>query len=49
MIILRYHEIFSGCPGMAAGAVNLRKSHNIIILSFFDIVKGHVNHLEKER
>ena len=34
---------------MAAGAVNLRKSHNIIILSFFDIVKGHVNHLEKER
>ena len=25
---------------MAAGAVNLRKSHNIIILSFCNIVKG---------
>ena len=45
MIILRYHEIFfrlivPRCPGMAAGAVSLRKSHDIVILSFCNIVKG---------
>ena len=45
MIILQYHEIFfrltaPSCPGMAAGAVSLRKSHDIIILSFCNIVKG---------
>ena len=43
MIILRYHEIsfrLTACPGMAAGAVSLRKSHDIIILSFCNIVKG---------
>ena len=45
MIILQYHEIFfrltaPRCPSMAAGAVSLRKSHNIVILSFCNIVKG---------
>ena len=44
-IILQYHEIFfrltaPRCPGMAAGAVSLRKSHDIITLSFCNIVKG---------
>ena len=48
MIILQYHEIFfrltaPRCPGMAAGAVNLRKSHAIVILSFCNIVKGQAN------
>ena len=28
---------------MAAGAVSLRKSHDIIILSFCNIVKGQAN------
>ena len=28
------------CPSMAAGAVSLRKSHDIVILSFCNIVKG---------
>ena len=28
------------CPGMAAGAFSLRKSHNIVILTFCNIVKG---------
>ena len=32
------------CPGMAAGAVSLRKSHDIIILSFGNIVKGQANY-----
>ena len=32
MIILQYHDIFQ--------AVRLRKSHDIIILSFCNIVKG---------
>ena len=46
MIILQYHEIFfrltaPRCPGKAAGAVSLRKSHDIIISSFCNIVKGH--------
>ena len=46
MIILRYHEIFFRltapmCPSsMAADAVSLRKSHEIVILSFCNIVKG---------
>ena len=49
MIILRYHEIFfrltaPRCPGMAAGAVCLRKSHDIIILSFCNIVKGQAKY-----
>ena len=49
MIILRYHEIFfrltaPRCPGMAAGAVSLKKSHDIIILSFCNIVKGQANY-----
>ena len=49
MIILQYHEIFfkltaPRCPGMAAGAVSLRKSHDIIILSFCNIVKGQANY-----
>ena len=49
MIILRYHEIFfrltgPRCPGMAAGAVSLRKSHDIIILSFCNIVKGQATY-----
>ena len=29
---------------MAAGAVSLRKSHDIVILSFCNIVKGQANH-----
>ena len=45
MIILRYHVIIfrltaPRCPSMAAGAVSLRKSHDIVILSFCNIVKG---------
>ena len=45
MIILQYHRDFfrltaPRCPGMADGAVSLRKSHDIVILSFCDIVKG---------
>ena len=39
MIILGYHNIFfrltaPRCPGMAAGAVSLRKSHDIVMLLF---------------
>ena len=30
---------------MAAGAVSLRKSHDIVILSFCNIVKGQANYL----
>ena len=50
MIILQYHEIFfrltaSKCPGMAAGAVSLGKSHNIVILSFCNMIKGQANYL----
>ena len=33
------------CSGMAAGAVNLRKSHDIVILSFCNIVKGQAKYL----
>ena len=49
MIILRYHEIFfrltaPRCPGMAAGAVSLRRSHDIVISSFCNIVKGQANY-----
>ena len=45
MITLQYHEIFfrltaPRCPGMAAGPVSLRNSHNIVILLFCNIVKG---------
>ena len=29
---------------MASGAVSLRKSHDIIILSFCNIIKGQANH-----
>ena len=52
MIILRYYEVFfrltaPRCPGMAAGAVSLRKSHDIVILSFFNIVKGQANYTVK--
>ena len=32
------------CPGMAAGAVSLRKSHDIVILSFCNIVKGQATY-----
>ena len=28
------------CPGMAAGALSLRKSHDVVILSFCNMVKG---------
>ena len=31
------------CPGMAASAVSLRKSYDIVILSFCNIVKGQAN------
>ena len=48
MIILRYQKILirltaTRCPGMAAGAVSLRKYHDIVILSFCNIVKGQAN------
>ena len=48
MIILQYREIFfrltaPRCPGKAAGAVSLRKSHDIVISSFCNIVKGQAN------
>ena len=50
MIILQYHEICfrltaTRYPGMAAGAVSLRKSHDIVILSFCNMVKGRANYL----
>ena len=32
------------CPGMAAGRVSLKKSHDIIILSFCNIVKGQAKY-----
>ena len=52
MIILRYHEIFFRLsaprhPGMAAGVISLRKSHDIVILSFCNIVKGQANYITK--
>ena len=33
------------CPSMAAGAVSQRKSHDIVILSFCNIVKGQAIYL----
>ena len=33
------------CPGMAAGAVSLKKSHDTVILSFCNIVKGQAIYL----
>ena len=50
MIILRYLEIFfrltaPRCPSMADGTVSLRKSHDIVILSFCNIVKGQAKFL----
>ena len=49
MIILQYHEIFfrltaPRSPGTAAGSVSLGKSHDILISSFCNIVKGQANH-----
>ena len=32
------------CPVKAAGAVSLRKSHDIVISSFYNIVKGQANY-----
>ena len=54
MIILQYHEIFfrltaPRCHSMTAGAVCLRKSHDIIILSFCYIVKGQAYQFEIQR
>ena len=48
MIILENHEIsfrltVPRCTGKAASAGSLRKSHDIIILSFCNIVKGQAN------
>ena len=50
MIILWYQEIFfkltaPRCPGIAAGAVSLIKSHDIVILSFCNLVKGQAKRL----
>ena len=36
------------CPGMAAGAVRLKKSHDIVILSFCNIVKGQAKYIGDE-
>ena len=33
---------------MAAGAASLRKSHDIVILSFCNIVKGQAKYISKE-
>ena len=50
MIVLQYHEIFfrltAQADSKAAGAVGLRKSHHIIILSFWicNIVKGQAKY-----
>ena len=48
MIILQYHEIFFRLTAPAVmpghlGAISLKKSHDIVILSFCDIVKGQAN------
>ena len=32
------------CPSMTAGAVSMKKSHDIVILSFCNIVKGQANY-----
>ena len=49
MIVLQYHEIFfrltAQADSKAAGAVGLRKSHHIVILSFCNIVKGQANYV----
>ena len=50
MIILQYHEISLWLTGPAAmlghlGAVSLKKSHDIVILSFCNIVKGQAKYL----
>ena len=34
---------------MAAGAVSLRKSHDIVILSFCNIIKGQTNYVVDEK
>ena len=54
MIILRYHEIFfrltaPRCPDMAAGAVSLRKSHDIVISTFCNIVKGQAKYKRRRK
>ena len=39
------------CPGMATGAVSLKKSHDIMILSFCNIVKDQAyyhNHMTRQ-
>ena len=52
MLILQYHEIFSGLQHQPAamsghiGAVSLKKSNDIVILSFCNIVKGQANSAE---
>ena len=35
------------CPGMVAGAVSLRKSHDIIILSFCNKVNGQATFIDQ--
>ena len=35
------------CLGMAAGAVSLRKSHDIVISSFCNIAKGQATYILK--
>ena len=49
IVILWYHEAFfrltvPRCPGIAAGAVSLKKSHDILTLSFCNIVRGQANY-----
>ena len=46
--ILRFFQANSKrCPGIAAaGAVSLRKSHDIVILSFCNIVKGQAKYMQ---
>ena len=49
-MILQYHEIFfrltaPRCLGMAPGVVSLRKVHDIVVLSFCNIIKGQANYI----
>ena len=42
---MRFFHAAQRHPSMAAGAVSLRKSHDIVILSFCNIVKSQANYI----